>query len=88
MNAAQNAKDNLPTTSPNLGTSGFRRQQLEQFSLSSGGVTTAVRKMAVPGDAIETDMVGLLVATSSFQASLVEYRASDSMAGALLDTKG
>ena len=53
--------------------------------MAGGGVTATVSTAAVPGDAIETDLAGMLVAKNTFLANLAVFRANDSMGGALLD---
>ncbi len=72
----------------NLGTAGYRRQQLAATAGAEGGVATTVTAAAAPGAAPEADMVGLLQATNSFLASLAVFKTSDRMAGALLDIAG
>jgi len=51
--------------------------------MAGGGVTATVSTAAVPGDAIETDLVGMLVAKNTFLANLAVFRANDSMGSAL-----
>ena len=75
MNAAQRQLQVHAHNIANLGTEGLRR------STPSGPA-------AVPGLAIETDLVGQLVAKNHFLANLAVFRTSDRMAGALLDAVG
>ena len=88
MNAARAAMDSSAHNIANLGMAAFRRQQVEQATTPSGGVSTTLTRAAVPGNAIETDIVAMLVAKDSFLANLAVFRSSDRMAGALLDVKG
>ena len=69
----------------NQGTAGFRRELASQEPLEGVGVTTRIDRAPQPGNAIEMDMVGLLSARTSFLANLAVFRASDAMAGTLLD---
>lgn len=87
MNAAQTALDASAHNVANLATAGFRREQVAQASASSGGVTTSLTQASEPGNAIESDLVGQLVAKNTFLANLAVFRTSDKMLGALLDAK-
>ena len=69
----------------NLGTAGFRREQVVQTEDVAGGVSTGLTRAAEAGEAMTTDMVGLLQSKNLFLANLAVFRASDRMAGALLD---
>jgi flagellar hook protein FlgE len=69
----------------NLGTTGFNRELSSFESLPGGGVTARVERAPQSGNAIEADMVGLLAAKHSFLTNLAVFRASDAMAGVLLD---
>jgi hypothetical protein len=51
-------------------------------------VDTALTPSAETGNAMETDMVGLLESKNSFLANLAVFRTGDRMAGALLDAVG
>ena len=68
----------------NLGTAGFRRQIASPESLPSGGVAPRLGAAEVPGNALETDLVGLISAKHAFLANLAVFRTSDEMAGSLL----
>jgi flagellar hook protein FlgE len=70
----------------NLGTAGFRRQITSPENLPSGGVTSRLDSAPESGNAVETDLVGLLSAKHSFLANLAVFRTSDAMAATLLDT--
>ena len=70
----------------NLGTEGFRREQVVQTeAVNRAGVEASPTRAAAPGNAIETDLVGLLQGKNAFLANLAVFRASDRMHGALLD---
>jgi flagellar hook-associated protein FlgK len=72
----------------NLGTGGFRRQQVAQGTAPAGGVSVSLSQAAESGNLPETDMVGLLQAKHSFLANLAVFRAGDRMMGSLLDVVG
>ena len=88
MNAAQSALGVCAHNIANLGTANFRRQQLEQVAVESGGVTTQVRQAPEPGESLATDVVDLLQAKNVFLANLSVFRTSERMTGALLDISG
>lgn len=69
----------------NLQTPDFRRQQVIASSVESGGVAASVGRAAVPGAALETDVVALLQAKALFAANLQVFKRADGMLGALLD---
>ncbi|MEP7298668.1 MAG: flagellar basal body rod protein [Burkholderiales bacterium] len=85
MNAAQVGLQAGAHNIANLGTPGFRREQVTQAEEPAGGVSTTLTRAADAGDAMATDMVGLLQSKNLFLANLAVFRASDRMAGALLD---
>jgi flagellar hook protein FlgE len=85
MNAAQTALDASAHNIANLSTAGFRRQQVVHAAAADGGVTTSLSQAPQQGNAIETDVVGQLVAKNQFLANLAVFRTSDQMLGALLD---
>lgn len=87
MNAAQTSLSASAFNIANLGTDGFRRQQVEQTTVPTG-VSTTVQSAQVPGDAIVTDMVDLLQAKNAFLANLAVFKADTQMAGTLLDAIG
>lgn len=72
----------------NLGTAGFRRQQVAQASVASGGVGVSVSQTSQPGDAPEADIVGELQAKNAFLANLAVFATGDRMLGSLLDVAG
>ena len=88
MNAAQTGLQASAHNIANLGTRGFRREQVEQVPVVDGGVSTRLTRSADAGDAMATDMVGLLQSKNLFLANLAVFRASDRMAGSLLDVAG
>ena len=85
MNAAQTGLLASAHNIANLNTAGFRRQQVAQESVSAGGVDTSLTQACDAGNAMETDMVGLLQAKNAFLANLAVFKTSDQMAGSLLD---
>jgi flagellar basal body rod protein FlgC len=88
MNAAQTSLQANAHNIANLSTPRFRREQVLQTSLPEGGVSTALTQSDVAGNAMETDMVGMLESKNAFLANLAVFRTSDRMAGALLDVAG
>lgn len=87
MNAAQAALHASAHNIANLATAGFRRQQVDQATTSSGGVSTSLTQVSEPGSAIETDLVGQLVAKNMFLANLAMFKTGDTLLGALLDAR-
>lgn len=85
MRAAQSALDASAHNIANLGTPGFRREQAIHSTLADAGVTTSWAQAAQAGSAIESDMVGQLVAKNQFLANLAVFKTQDQMMGALLD---
>jgi flagellar hook protein FlgE len=85
MNAAQVALQATAHNIANLGTAGFRREQVVQTADPSGGTSAAVDRVSRQGNLPEADMVGLLQARKAFLANLAVFKASDRMAGSLLD---
>jgi flagellar hook protein FlgE len=88
VNAAQKALDASAQNLANLETASFRRQQIEQSTQPTGGVTATVVEAEKPSAAAETDLVGMLEAKSSFAANLTVFRTHDRMTGALLNVSG
>lgn len=87
LNAAQAGLRTSAHNIANLGTAGFRRQELVLASGGAGGgVATSLRQASRPGDALATDVVGQLQARNAFLANLAVFRADDRMVGSLLDT--
>ena len=86
MNAAQLGLQASAHNIANLSTDGFRREQVVQTEAANGaGVEASLTRAATPGNAMETDLVGLLQGKNAFLANLAVFRASDRMHGALLD---
>ena len=88
MNAAQTALSASAFNIANLGTDGFRRQQVEQTSAAPAGVSATLGPTPAPGDAIVTDMVDMLQAKNAFLANLAVFKTSAKMAGPLLNAIG
>jgi flagellar hook protein FlgE len=88
MNAAQTALQAAAHNIANLGTAGFRREQVVQATDPAGGTTAGLQRAAAPGNAPETDLVGLLQAKNAFLANLAVFKASDRMSGSLLSALG
>lgn len=88
MNAAQTALDAAAHNIANLGTTGFRREQVVQTPALAGGTTANLRRAPAAGNAPETDLVGLLQAKNSFLANLAVFKTSDRMTGSLLSALG
>lgn len=85
MNAAQTQLQASAHNVANLNTDGFSRQEVALKAQPQGGVSAAVNKASVPGNALETDVVSQLQAKNAFLANLAVFKTSDKMAGALLD---
>ena len=89
MNAAQLNLQASAHNIANLSTEGFRREEVVQSEAANGaGVEASLiqaRQASAPGNAMETDLVGLLQGKNAFLANLAVFRASDRMHGALLD---
>ncbi|MEP6873726.1 MAG: flagellar basal body rod protein [Burkholderiales bacterium] len=88
MNAAQTAMSASAFNIANLGVDGFRREQVQQSTVSPAGVTATVDQAAAPGEGMVTDMVGLLEAKNAFLANLAVFKTSARMTGTLLDALG
>jgi flagellar hook-associated protein FlgK len=88
MSAAQLRLQASAHNIANLSTEGFRRQQVQQTSDPMGGVRASVTQVQRTGASLEADVVAQLQAKNDFLASLAVFRASDRMAGTLLDAFG
>jgi len=88
MNAAQASLQANAHNIANLSTRDFHRQQALQTSVPEGGVNATLTQADRAGNAMESDMVGMLEAKNAFLANLAVFRTSDRMAGALLDVAG
>jgi flagellar hook protein FlgE len=69
----------------NMRTEGFRRQTVGYREVEGGGVTVQVDRAAVPGHALERDVVDQISAKNAFLANLAVFRTSDAMTGNVLD---
>ncbi len=69
----------------NLGTEGFRRQEVNPSEQAGGGVASTLNRASTAGAALETDVVAQLQAKNAFLANLAVFKTSNQMAGALLD---
>lgn len=88
MNAAQTALSASAFNIANLGTDGFRRQQVEPTPVVPSGVSATLSQAAAPGDAMVTDLVDMLQAKNAFLANLAVFKTSAKLAGTLLDAIG
>lgn len=87
MHAAQMQLQASAHNVANLATSDFRRVEVVQEAVSPGyGVSAVLTRSGTTGADWEADMVGQLMAKNSFYANLSVFKASDRMAGMLLDT--
>ena len=87
MHAAQAALDVSANNIANLGTQGFKRQQLLQQSQPEGGVSTSITQTSIPGNAPDVDLVDQLQAKNAFLANLRVFETSSQMTGTLVDQK-
>ena len=85
MNAAQQRLNVSAGNIANLGTPGYRRQEVTQSTAPEGGVTTQLQRAAAAGEALEADVVAQLQAKNAYLANLAVFKAADKMAGVLLD---
>ena len=87
MNTAQTRLNASAHNIANLGTEGFRRQEVVQTEQPGGGVAPTLTRAPAVGPALETDVVAQLQAKNSFLANLAVFKTSNQMAGVLLDKK-
>lgn len=87
MNAAQTTLSSSAHNIANMNTGGFRRQEVVQSAQTGGGVSTSLTTASAMGSSLETDVVAQLQSKNSFLANLQVFKASDNMAGALLNLK-
>lgn len=87
MSAASAALGAAAHNIANLQTPGFQRQVVSQREAATGGVEHAVERSAMPGPALERDVVEQLRAKNAFLANLAVFKTSDAMAGALLSLR-
>lgn len=85
IHAAQVVLNSSAHNIANMATPGFHRQEVLQNARKDGGVETAVMTADAEGAAIEADVIAQLEAKNAFLANLAVFKASDQMAGALLD---
>jgi flagellar hook-associated protein FlgK len=87
MNAAQTQLRASAHNVANLGTDGFRRQQVQQTPQAGGGVETSITRADTAGSDLVRDVVTQLAAKNAFLANLAVFKTSNRMAGALLDAR-
>lgn len=85
MNAAQTQLQASAHNVANTNAERFTRQQVTLSAHSQGGVSASVTQVSAPGSALQTDVVTQLQARNAFLANLAVFKASDKLAGALLD---
>lgn len=87
MAAAQTRLQSSASNIANLSTENYRRQEVNQTTQTSGGVSASVSRAPTAGSALETDVVAQLEAKNSFLANLAVFKTSNKMQGALLNEK-
>ena len=87
MQAAQTQLNAVASNVANAQTEGYQRSEVQQSPQADGGVATQIVASEQQGPALETDMVAQLQAKNAFLANLAVFKASNAMAGALLDQK-
>ncbi len=87
MQAAQTQLRASAHNVANLGTDGFRRQEVRQTPQSGGGVMAEVKRADNPGEDLARDVVTQLAAKNAFLANLAVFKTSSKMAGVLLDER-
>ncbi|OYU45167.1 MAG: flagellar basal body rod protein [Burkholderiales bacterium PBB4] len=85
MQAAQTQLQASAGNVANLSTPAYRRVEVQQIAQSGGGVQTETRRSGTEGAALEADVVNQLQAKNSFLANLAVFKASNQMAGVLLN---
>ena len=85
MHAAQRTLRAGAHNVANLGTEGFRREQVVQATNPGGGVLASVTSAVAPGHELLSDVVGQIQSRNAFIANLAVFKASDRMTGSLLD---
>ena len=86
LNAAQTQLDASANNIANLSSTDYHRELVSQTEQPGGGVGTQVSRAAQPGDALEQDVVGQLMAKNSFMANLAVFKTSVRLTGTLLNT--
>lgn len=71
----------------NVQTPGFRRDEVRAEPNPQGGVNTRVDKATEPGVNLEQEAVEQMAAVIAYKANLQVVKASDRMAGALLNER-
>lgn len=87
MNAARRALDASAHNIANLATDGFRREQAVHATAASGGVISSFARSTQVGSALETDVIGQMVARNAFLANFAVFKTGDQMLGSLLDAR-
>ncbi len=87
MQAAQTRLQSSAHNVANLGTEGFRRQEVRQSPQAGGGVSAEVVRTSAPDSALVQDMLDQLQAKNALLANLAVFKTQDKLAGALLDMK-
>lgn len=87
MNAAQTQLRVSAHNVANLGTDGFRRQQVQQTPQAEGGVAVVITRADAAGSDLVRDVVTQLAARNAFLANLAVFKTGNRMAGALLDER-
>jgi len=88
MNAAQTQLRASAHNIANLSTPNFRREQVAHEPLANGGVAASSAQADQVGHALETDLVGQLVARNQFLANFAVFKTSDQLAGSLFRAIG
>lgn len=87
MNAAQSQLGVAAHNIANQSTLGFKRQTVEVATRPQGGVSTQLAQAPQAGNALETDVVGLMQAKHSFAANLAVFKTQDRMMGTMLNAE-
>lgn len=85
MNAAQAVLNSSAHNIANLNTPDFHRQEVQQNAQTDGGVETVLTTAGIKGASLEADVLAQLQAKNAFLANLAVFKASDKLAGALLN---
>jgi flagellar hook protein FlgE len=85
MQAAQAQLEASANNVANLNTSGYRRQATVQRADSAGGVATSTSQDPQSGNALSTDVLGLIQSKDAFMANLAVFRSGDQLLGSLVD---
>ena len=85
MQAAQVALQAAAHNVANLGTAGFRRQEVVQVAQAGGGVTASTRGASNQGPALVTDVVAQIEAKNAYLANFSMFKAANRLKGVWLD---